>query len=91
VTAPGPVSADLLREPVDTFQQGEAGESLPLLFLVRQMSDTGTRAELGLKLEEQVDERDVVERLREGGLGLGKDKVARLDHGESGLQGDRLL
>lgn len=70
---------------MDPLQEGETGERLPFLVLVRQVSDSTARAEFGLKGEEEVDKRDVVERRRERGFGLGKDKVASLDDGEPDL------
>ena len=89
VASARPVSADLLGETMDTLQESKAGERLPFLILVREVRNAGTRAELGFELEKEIDERNVVKGLREGGFGFGKDKVASLDYREASLGNEK--
>ena len=57
------MSAHPLRMLVNTFKQGEARESLPVVLLVRQVSDTVARPRFGFKGEVKGKESHIVERL----------------------------
>jgi hypothetical protein len=85
------MGADALGVIMDAFKQCKAREGLPFLLFVGEMRNTVTRAGFSVEVEMQGKERNIVERLREGRIGLGKDKVPGFHDGESSLSyGERL-
>lgn len=79
------VGADLLLVVANALEQGENGESLPLLVLVDQVGDAVSGTGLGLEVKVNREERNIGERVFKSGLLSGKGEVTSFYKRESSL------
>jgi hypothetical protein len=81
------MSADFLGMAVDTLEEREASVGLPFALLEGEVRDAIRRTEGGIESEEEVNEGDVLKRLRDGRrLGRSEDEVGGFDERESSLR-----
>lgn len=75
---------------MDAFEESEQEVGAPLsIGAANEVGDSVRGAEVGSKVKVDVDEGDVLERVLQRGLGLGKDEVASADERKPILSGGR--